>query len=70
MQTRCRERERERAHVDERACEYGEKCRRDMKTFLDHETECYSTILWFISEMYELRCRLESVLIMTKTVFI
>lgn len=42
--------------------EYGQKCRRDRKTSLDHETKCDSTLL------YELHCRLESVFIMTKTV--
>lgn len=38
----------------------------NIKTFFDHEAQCYSTLLWFISEVYELHCRLESLLTVTK----
>ncbi len=57
-------RERQSAYVDERerVCEYGQKCRRDTKTLFDHEAQCYCTILWFISEVHELQCRLDSLL--------
>ncbi len=50
----------------ERACGYGQKCRRDTKALFDHEAACYCTVLWFISEVYELHCRLESPLTVTE----
>lgn len=31
----------------------------------NHEAKCNSTILWFINQVYELHCRLESVLTVT-----
>ncbi len=47
------ERERESASMD---------CRRDTETLLDHEAQSYCTVMWFISEMYELQCRLDPLL--------
>lgn len=32
----------------------------DINTFFAHEAQCYSVILWFISQLYERHCRLAS----------
>ncbi len=54
-------RERQSAYVDERerVCEYGQKCRRDAKT-LTMKPNVTEQFYRFISEVYELQCRLDS----------
>lgn len=55
LKTCDRSRERDGVH------KHVQECRRDIKSFFDHESWCFSRILWSISEVYELHCRLESV---------
>lgn len=35
------------------------------KTLLDLKADCYCTVLWFVSEMSELHCRVDSLLTVT-----
>lgn len=55
MQTHSKEREFVR--------EYEHKCAQNIKTFFD----CYSTVLWLIIQVYDVDCRLESLLTETNS---
>ena len=39
--------------------EYRQEHQHTLKTFFDQEAGCFSIIMWCVSKVYELQCRLD-----------